>query len=736
MAEAKQAVGTPMSRVDGRLKVTGGARYAAEFQVKNVSYGILVLSTVAKGQITKIDTATAEKGPGVLAVITHQNAGKVVMPDKVKALVDPQVGRPLQPFQDNEVHYHGQPIAVVVADTFEHAIHAATLVRASYDEAKAVLEFADAAAKKFTPHEMKTDRGTQKSPDYERGEPQAFDSAAVKVEATYSHPDEYHNAMELHATIAAWDGDRLTLYDKTQWVDNVQQQVATAFGIDTQDVRVVSPFVGGAFGSALRAWVHVFIAALAAKHVRRPVKLVLSRAQQYTVPGYRPRTVQKVALGATKDGKLLAIRQEATAQTSTYEEYTESTLNPARFLYACPNVFTRYYLAAMNVNTPASMRAPGEATGVYGLECALDELAYALNMDPLQLRLVNHADEDPEKELPWSSKSLKQCYQQAAEKFGWGKRKPEPRSMRDGRLLVGCGMATATWPTHRLPATVLVRLLADGTAQVRTAASDIGPGTYTVMTQIAADALGLPMTQVKFDLGDSTMPKAPVEGGSMTVASVGSAVHEAALAARRQVLALASGDDGSPLHRAEADGGGAGGGRLFLKNEPARGETYAEILKRHKKASVEVTQESKPGEELKKFSMHAFGVHFVEVRVDPDFGTVRVARVVSGFAAGRIINPKTAHSQAIGGMGGGLGMALLEETVWDPRNGRVVNANFADYHVPVHADVPALDAFFIDEYDPHVNPLGAKGLAELALVGVAPAVGNAVHHATGKRIRD
>src|SRR4051812_17139771 len=737
MAELKEAVGTPMSRVDGRLKVTGGARYAAEFQVKDVAYGALVLSTVAKGQVTKIDTAAAEKAPGVLAVITHCNAGKVVLPEKAKALVDPKVGRPLQPFQDDQVHYHGQPIAVVVADTFERATHAATLVRATYQEEQAALDFADAAAKAFTPHEMKTDRGAVKSPDYHRGAPdKAFDGSPVKVEETYSHPDEYHNPMELHATVAAWDGTKLTLYDKTQWVDNVQQQVAAAFGIDKDDVRVVSPFVGGAFGSALRAWVHVFIAALAAKQVRRPVKLVLTRAQQYTIPGYRPHTVQKVALGATKDGKLTAIRHEATAQTSTFEEYTETTVNPTRYLYACPNVATRYYLAAMNVNTPASMRAPGEATGVYALECALDELAYALKMDPLELRLVNHADEDPEKELPWSSKSLKQCYQVAAEKFGWAKRDPKPRSMRDGRLLVGCGMATATWPTHRLPATVLVRLLADGTAQVRTAASDIGPGTYTVMTQIAADALGLPIDRVKFDLGDSRMPKAPVEGGSMTVASVGSAVHQAAIAARNKVLALAIADDRSPLHKADDDAVSVADGRLFLKSDSKRRESYADILKRHKKESVEVTQESKPGEEQKKYSMHAFGAQFVEVRVDPDVGTVRVARVVSGFAEGRIINPKTAHSQGIGGIVGGLGMALLEEAVRDHRNGRVINANLEQYMVPVNADVPQLDAFFVDEEDKHVNPIGAKGLAELSLVGVAPAVANAVYHATGKRIRD
>jgi xanthine dehydrogenase YagR molybdenum-binding subunit len=382
------------------------------------------------------------------------------------------------------------------------------------------------------------------------------------------------------------------------------------------------------------------------------------------------------------------------------------------------------------------MRAPGEATGVYALESALDELAVALKIDPVELRLRNHADDDPESGRPWSSKSLKDCYRQAAERFGWSRRKSEPRSMREGRLLVGWGMATATWPTLRRPATALVRVRADGTALVRTAASDIGPGTYTVMTQIAADALGLPVARVRFELGDSRMPPAPVQGGSMTVASIGSAVHDAATAAREKVLELAAGEEGSPLHREAGDRVGAGDGRLFLKDEPSRGETYGDILKRHRKEAVEVTHESKPGGEAKQFSMHAFGAQFVEVRVDLDLGTVRVARVVSGFGAGRIINPKTAHSQAIGGIVGGLGMALMEHTVRDVRNGRVVNANLSDYLVPVHADVPDLDAFFVEEEDKHVNPIGAKGLAELSLVGVAPAVANAVYHATGKRVRD
>lgn len=706
MAESEKVVGKPISRVDGRLKVTGQARYAAETKVPNVAYGVLVTSGVAKGRVTNIDTAAAEKAPGVLAVITHRNAEKAALPASAKAMVDPAAGHPIQPLQDDRVHYHGQPIAVVVADTFERATHAASLVRAAYQEEKAVTDFAAAAAKAFTPTPSKGDE--KKPPDYTRGDPdKALAAAEVRVEQTYTTPAENHNPMELHATVAVWDGDKLTLYDKTQWVDNVQKQVAAAFGLKVENVRVVSPFVGGAFGQALRAWVHTFLAALAAKQVGRPVKVVLTRAQMYTVPGYRPATTQKVALGATRDGTLTAIRHAGTGETSTHEEYTESLLNPTRFLYACPNVGTRYRLAAMNVNTPASMRAPGEASGVFALECALDELAVALKIDPLELRLRNHADRDPETDKPWSSKSLKECYKQGAEKFGWSRRPPGPRATRDGQNLIGWGLASATWPAHRMPATVRVRLLADGTAVVQTAAHDIGPGTYTVMTQIAAEALGLPVERVRIELGDTKFPPSPVEGGSMTVASVGSAVHEAAAAARDEVRKLGGGEN----------------------------ESFAEVLKRNRRDAVEVTHASKPTGKS-KFSSRAFGAHFVEVKVDADLGTVRVNRVVTALAAGRIINPKTAHSQAIGGVVGGMGMALWEEVVRDRRNAGVVTANLADYLVPGHADVPDLDAFYVPEEDTHVNPIGAKGLAELSLVGVAAAVANAVWHATGKRVRD
>lgn len=739
MTTAQQSVGRPLDRVDGRLKVTGKARYTAEWPVQGVAYGSLVMSTIASGRIKSIDTRAAEGAPGVLAVLTHENAPRLRSQEqKERPGVDPDFGVPLSPLQDDVIRYNGQPIAVVVADTFERARFAATLLRVEYNAQDGVMTFQQALPQAKPPLEAnEKSKKAERSKDYHRGDARAaFAESDVRVEAAYTMSANHHNPMEPHATLAVWEGPRLTLYDKTQWVDNVREQVALAFAMKTELVRVISPFVGGAFGSALRVWPHVLVAALAAKAVQRPVKLVLTRAQEFTVPGYRPRNVQKVSLGATRDGVLTAVEHAGTGQTSVYEEYTESLLDATRLMYACPQLSTRYRLAPMNVNTPASMRGPGESSGMFALESAMDELAWALGRDPLELRLRNYAENDPESGKPWSSKSLRECYRQAAEVFGWSKRKPQPRSMRDGRDWIGYGMASATWPANRQPATVHVRLKADGTAEVRTAASDIGPGTYTVMTQIAADALGLPIDRVKFELGDSNMPKAPVQGGSMLLASVGSAVYEACRATLAAVLELCRKDERSPLRETSLDQVGVERGRLFLKSDTARGEAIPEILKRHGRDAIDVTQEAKPGEEMKKFATRSFGAHFVEARVDADFGTIRIARVVTRLAAGRIINPKTAGSQAIGGIVQGIGMALLEETVWDDRNARIVNANLADYHVPVHADIRHIDAAYVEEHDPHINPLGAKGLAELSIVGMAAAVANAVYHATGKRIRD
>ena len=554
---------------------------------------------------------------------------------------------------------------------------------------------------------QQTDQGEQRPGETQRGDVDAaLATAERKVDQTYVIPRENHNPMEMYATIAAWDGDRLTLWDKTQWVDNVAEEIAAVFGIPADNVRVVSPFVGGAFGSGLRTWPHVTLAALAARVAKRPVKLTLSRREMYYGVGYRPYTVQRVALGASRDGRLIATLHDAYQETSTYEEYSEALLNATRFLHSCPNVHTRHRLAPMNVHTPTWMRAPGEASGVYGLECAMDELAVALKLDPVELRLRNEPTQDEFEKLPFSSRSTRECYRAGAERFGWSRRSPVPRSMRDGRMLIGWGMASATYPMNFAPASAIARLLPDGTAEVACASSDMGPGTWTSMTQVAAEELGLPMERVKFTLGDSRLPKTPPHGGSMTMASVGSAVQAACRKARADALARTGGSDlGEALRRLD---------------QP-----------------VEASADSRPCDAGKRFSMHSFGAVFVEVAVDPDLAEVRVRRMVGAYGVGRIINPKTSRSQCIGGMIGGMGMALMEHSVVDTRNGRVVNANFAEYPVPVHADAPpVMEVIFVEEDDPHVNPLGVKGVAELAIVGVASAISSAVFHATGKRVRE
>src|SRR4051795_12544100 len=473
-----------------------------------------------------------------------------------------------------------------------------------------------------------------------------------------------------------------------------------------ENIRVVSPFVGGAFGSSLRTWPHVTLAALGSRVAGRPVKVMLSRREMYYGVGYRPHTVQRVALGASREGRLTAILHEGYQETSTYEEFSEALLNASRFLHSCPNVYTRHRIAPMNVHTPTYMRAPGEASGVFALENAMDELAVALNIDPVELRLRNEPEIDEFKKLPFSSRSTRECYRVAAERFGWSRRNPEPRSMRDGRWLIGWGMAAATYPMNYAPAPATARLPPGGTAVVTSASSDMGPGTWTSMTQVAAETLGLPIERVKFTLGDTRFPKASVHGGSMTMASVGSAVQAACRRVREQALTRAGGTDLIDALR-----------RL---GEP-----------------VEASADVQPGEDNKRFSMHAFGAVFAEVAVDADLGETRVRRLVGAYRGGRVGNPRLATSQCLGAMMGGLGMALMEQAVVDGRNGRVPNANLAEYAVPVHADKPpVMDVIFVDEHDPHVNPLGVKGIGELAMVGVAPAIANAVFHATGKRVRD
>jgi xanthine dehydrogenase YagR molybdenum-binding subunit len=730
--DTRPAIGEPLPRVDGRLKVTGAATYAAEFDLADVAHAVMVTSTIAKGRVTQFDTAAAERAPGVIAVITAHNAPRLPYREQKSAL-DP-IGERLHVLQDDAVRFNGQPLAVVIAETLEQAEYGASLVRIAYATEPARLDFEASLPEAIVPAAGLLP-GASVQADTRRGDPdRALAEAPVRVDARYRLARQQHNPMEPHATIARWDGDRLTLWDKTQWVVTVRDEIAAIFGLTPDRVHVISPFVGGAFGTALRVWPHVTLAALAARQVGRPVKLVLTRRQMYAGTGSRPETWQRVALGATREGTLTAIVHEATGETSMYEQYVERVLQPTAFLHGCANVATRYRLLPLDVHTPVYMRGPGVASGIFALECAVDELACELRMDPVDLRLRNEPARDEHLQRPFSSRATRECYRVGGERFGWASRTPEPRSMRDGRWLIGWGMATAVYHTLQGRASARARVFANGRAIVESAASDMGPGTYTSMTQVASDALGLPPDRVRFVLGDSDFPPAPPHGGSQTMASVGSAVQAACAAVRAKVATLAA----SPAERATPGRSGPEGGGP--KGEPEGGPEqqawYAEVLTRHGLDVVEAVETVAPSESRLRYSMHAFGAVFADVAVDPDLALVRVRRIVGAYGAGRIVNPRMARSQAIGGMVGGIGMALLEHTVMDRLTGRIVNANLADYLVPVNADVAALEAIFVDEADPHVNPLGVKGLGEIALVGVAPAIANAVFHATGRRVRD
>jgi xanthine dehydrogenase YagR molybdenum-binding subunit len=561
-------------------------------------------------------------------------------------------------------------------------------------------------------------------------------AAEVKVDQTYTTAHENHNPMEPHATVAVWDGPKLTVYDATQYISGVQQSLAAALGVEKENVRVVCRFTGGGFGCKGATWPHVILAAAAARHVGKPVKLVLTRQQMFTSVGYRPFTSQRVRLGAAKDGKLTAISHTGVNPVGRYAEFTELVGAVAKVMYAAPAIHVSHRVVPLDVGVPTYMRAPGESAGSVAFEVAVDELAYAVGLDPLELRLKNHADADPFDGKPFSSKSLKECYQVAAEKFGWAKRDSKPRSMRDGKLLIGQGMASATYPVHLFPASARVTASADGTALVEVGTQDLGTGSYTVFGQLAAELLGLPVEKVKCRIGDTLLPPAGVSGGSSTVGSVGSAVRLAAEKLIANLAALAAADGKSPLKGMKPEAVGAADGKLVAKDDRARGESIADLLTRAGKKAVSGEGEAKEGEAKKKFSMHAFGAVFAEVAVDPDYGTVRVRRVSAAYAAGRILNAKTARSQFLGGITFGVGTALLEQTVTDHRTGRVVTHDLEGYMVPVNADVPAIDVAIVPEDDPHTNAIGTKGIGEIGNVGSAAAVANAVFHATGKRVRD
>jgi xanthine dehydrogenase YagR molybdenum-binding subunit len=723
-------IGAPINRTDGWAKVSGTALYSAEHKVDGLAHAVLVTSTIPSGRIKHIDTSEAGKVPGLLLVMTHENV--LQLPRETKAgKVSPPIGRVLSLLQDANVHYNNQPIAVVVADTFEAAREAGARLRVEYEAAPAKLDFEQAKQQVHPPEKVLTQK-----PDTRRGDLQAgMLSGSASIDVTYRTPIEHHNPIEPHATIAAWDGEQLTLYDSTQYMKGVQRTVAGTLGIEPENVTVLCPYVGGGFGCKGSVWSHVVLAAMAAKMVARPVKLVLDRNQMFGPVGQRPVTDQRMRLAAMTDGRLTASAHDTVAYTSMIEDWIEPCGLMTRMMYEVPNQETSHRLARMHLGTPTFMRAPGEASGSFALESSMDELAYELGIDPLQLRLQNYAERDPGKDLPFSSKSLRRCYELGAARFGWSRRDAAPRSMRDGDKLVGWGMATATYPTNRSKAAASASMLPDGRVVFRSSTQDLGTGTYTVMTQIGADALGVPVERVRFELGNSQLPEAPVSGGSTTVASVGPAVLAAGGALRLKLIGMAVADEASPLFGARAQDIDVRDGELFLRAEPSRREAMAAIVARHGSGAVEVEADAEPGDASEKFSMHAFGAVFVEVHVDELLGEVRVPRVVAVYGVGKLMNEKTGHSQLMGGIVGGLGMALFEETVIDKRNGRAVNGNLAEYHVPTNADIGSIEVLTVEESDPHVNPLGAKGIGEIGITGVAAAVANAVFHATGRRIR-
>lgn len=721
MSESK-IIGKPIDRVDGRLKVTGTATYSAEWPLENIAYGVLIQSTIPTGTIKAIDSRAAMKLPGAIAVFSFDNQPMVLAGGKGKE------GEHLFLMQDNVVRYAGQNIALVVGESLETARYAASLVKITYESQPFSTAFHDnvARAKEARGHE-KADRG-----DIAAG----IADSSVQVSATYSTPTQSHNPLEPFATTAHWNGDSLTLYESTQSIFPTQSFVAEHLGMPPDKVRVICKYTGGGFGSKLSVWSHAMLAAMAARKLDRPVKVVLDRHQMYGPVGFRPATIQRIVLAAKKDGELTAIKHESINETSRFKEFVEGCCAVSRIMYRCPNVQTSQLLVATDIGQPTWMRAPGHTPGSFALECAMDELAYALKMDPIELRLRNFADRNYESDRPWSSNSLRECYRQGAERFGWSNRQQEPGRQKDGRILIGWGMACAQHSVWRNAASVRIVLSSDGEALVQSGSQDIGTGTYTIMTQIAAERLTLPCERVRFELGDSNLPDSPMSGGSTTAGSLGNAVALAADGVIAKLVDLASNDPASPLHGANKSDVLAENGMLYLKNRPQSKERFADIVERTGKNSLEVKLAAKPGDEQSNYSMSTFGAQFAEVRVDPDLYTVRVSRFVGAYGAGRILNPKTARSQMLGGITFGIGMALMEQTYVDDRLGRIINADLAEYHIPVHGDCGSIEPFFVDEIDPHVNVLGAKGIGELGTTGASAAIANAVFHATGLRVRD
>ncbi len=724
-SKLEKNVGKAVDRVDGRLKVTGLAKYAAEYPKDNLAHAFLVQSTISSGKIKSIDSSRAEAVTGVIAVITYKNAPK--LPPKNNANFDDS----LHLLQSNEIFHDRQNIGVVVAETLETARYAASLLQVEYSKKAVDVDLAKNLSKAKYAEGKKNSLKTRG--DFQNG----LASADVKIESTYVTPAEMHSMMEPHATTAEWDGNNLHIWESTQAIFNTRNKVAKAFGLAAAKVRVSTEFLGGGFGSKLECWSGTILAVLAAKMTQRPVRLALTREQTYGNTGNRPQTVQNLIYAADKKGKLTAIKHECISENCRFTDFSEDGSTVSTHLYSCPNVVTESKVVALDISKPIWMRAPGDCPGMYAVECAMDELAHTLKMDPLEIRLLNYSEKDESCDLPWSSKSLKQCYEQGAKLFGWNERKLEPSSMKYHNKLVGWGMSSAMHGAYRMEAGAKLVLKEDGSVTISSGTQDIGTGTYTIMTQIAADALGLPLEKVRFELGDTNMPEAPLSGGSMTAATAGSAVHgicHNAIEKLKEFLVQEKGTIFSDANKGELCARNEG---IYLASQEGKGESYVSILKRLPEKQLLVEAKFSPdSKQLDKYSKYSFGAHFAEVMVDAELGIVRVTRFVSAISAGKIINPKTAANQIKGGVIFGIGMALTEALLRDEKTGRTINADLGEYHLPVHADIPNIEVVFVDEKDDVVNPLGVKGVGEIAVIGVAAAIANAIFHATGKRVRE
>jgi xanthine dehydrogenase YagR molybdenum-binding subunit len=725
----------PMPQLDHRYegigKVTGSIKYAAEFtspfNKADLLYAYVVQSTIPSGTIASIDVTAANKAPGVVSILTPFNAPKLA-----GGPPQPPARRNLSLLQDTEVHYNGQPIALVVARSLNQAVAAARMLKVKYTAKPAKVTFTNHLGEARWPKNP----GKEPPGNHRGNVNDGFARAAAVVDNTYITPIQNHNPMEPHSTIAWWEGEKLNVYDATQYITGDKMSIAKTFNIPLDYVHVMNPVVGGGFGCKGSMWSHVPLCILASRVTGKPVKLMLAREQMYGPVGARPSTVNKIKLGASADGKLLAIQHDVVMNASAMEDFTEHAESPTKILYDSPALSVSARMVEVNLGVSTFMRAPGEAPGTAVLEIAMDELAEKLKMDPLQLRLVNYAEKDPTEDKPWTDKHLKEAYMQAAQRFGWSKRNPTPGQMTEGNELIGYGMATATYPANRSAAQAVVRMLPGGKAFVGSGSQDLGTGTYTIMAQAAAQGLGIDPTLVEVKLGDSTLPKAPVSGGSQSAASVLPAIQDAAQQVVLKLADLAVNDTQSPLHGLRTLDLVAKGGNLVNKNNAAQVDNISSLLARNGNHPVEAQGSAEPGQGASAMSAHSWGAVFAEVAVDKSTYMVKVRRVVATYDVGTLLNEKTGLNQLMGGIVWSVGFALEEETHIDPVYGRTVNENLAEYHVPVNADIGTLDVTVVGIPDMKVAPTGARGIGEIGNTGAAAAIANAIYNATGKRVRE